>query len=65
MSVRRRACTYLSIVSIILILSLRRNSDVDVKCPVEEGDYEVTQTVALPKEIPRGTILSSLVSYKL
>jgi hypothetical protein len=29
-----------------------------VQCPVEEGDYVVEQTVALPKEIPKGALPS-------
>ncbi|KAL0951083.1 hypothetical protein HGRIS_007821 [Hohenbuehelia grisea] len=28
-----------------------------VQCPVEKGSYDVTQTVALPKEIPQGPAL--------
>lgn len=31
-----------------------RNANASVKCPVEVGPYTVSQTVALPKEIPRG-----------
>jgi hypothetical protein len=34
----------------------RRNADVDVQCPVQEGYYVVKQTVALPKEIPQGDL---------
>jgi len=37
----------------------RRNAETDVQCPVEKGDYVVEQTVALPKEIPKGTMPSS------
>ncbi|KAG6381244.1 hypothetical protein JVT61DRAFT_5648 [Boletus reticuloceps] len=29
-----------------------RNANATVQCPVQEGDYEVSQTVALPGEIP-------------
>ncbi|CAO1618894.1 unnamed protein product [Parajaminaea phylloscopi] len=29
-----------------------RNNDVAVKCPVQPGEYEITQVVALPREIP-------------
>ena len=32
----------------------RRNANASVTCPVEQGDYVVTQTVTLPKEIPQG-----------
>ena len=31
-----------------------------VQCPVEEGDYTIEQTVALPKEIPKGSITTPL-----
>lgn len=34
----------------------RRKSDVDIQCPVAKGPYNVSQTVALPKEIPPGMI---------
>ncbi|QRV97507.1 hypothetical protein RhiJN_25526 [Ceratobasidium sp. AG-Ba] len=30
-----------------------RSANVTVQCPVNPGDYTVTQTVTLPKEIPR------------
>ncbi|ESK89312.1 vacuole protein [Moniliophthora roreri MCA 2997] len=30
-----------------------RNANTTVQCPVEEGTYEVTQKVDLPKEIPK------------
>ncbi|KAJ7254017.1 ML domain-containing protein [Mycena haematopus] len=30
-----------------------RNANATVSCPVEPGPYEVVQTVALPKEIPK------------
>ncbi|TDL28316.1 hypothetical protein BD410DRAFT_737528 [Rickenella mellea] len=29
-----------------------RNADASVRCPVDPGEYEVEQTVELPKEIP-------------
>ncbi|KZP31260.1 hypothetical protein FIBSPDRAFT_1037711 [Athelia psychrophila] len=29
-----------------------RNADADISCPVEVGEYSVSHTVALPKEIP-------------
>ena len=38
----------------------RRNSNVDVQCPVEPGQYHIVQTVALPKEIPQGELLNLL-----
>ncbi|KLO20167.1 MD-2-related lipid-recognition [Schizopora paradoxa] len=31
-----------------------RNSDMELQCPVKEGDYTVKQTAQLPKEIPPG-----------
>lgn len=39
-----------------LLRSLRRNANASVQCPIEEGKYEVEQTVALPREIPRGKL---------
>ncbi|TFK30519.1 vacuole protein [Coprinopsis marcescibilis] len=30
-----------------------RNANATVQCPVEPGPYEIEQTVALPKEVPR------------
>ncbi|EMD42176.1 hypothetical protein CERSUDRAFT_79775 [Gelatoporia subvermispora B] len=29
-----------------------RNADAEIQCPVEEGQHEVTHSVALPREIP-------------
>lgn len=29
-----------------------RNNDVALQCPVEPGEYAITQVVALPREIP-------------
>jgi hypothetical protein len=40
-------------------MACRRKSDVDIQCPVEKGPYNVTQTVALPREIPPGIISCS------
>ena len=37
-----------------IIRSLSRNAELGIQCPIEEGDYEVEHTVALPKEIPPG-----------
>lgn len=31
-----------------------RNANMTISCPVDKGDHDVTQTVELPKEIPRG-----------
>jgi hypothetical protein len=32
----------------------RRNANATIQCPIEQGDYTVVETVALPKEIPQG-----------
>ncbi|KAL5533776.1 hypothetical protein ACEPAG_236 [Sanghuangporus baumii] len=40
-----------------------RNAQVDVQCPVEEGDHFVEQTVALPKEVPRAKFLVQVRGY--
>lgn len=51
------------VVKLGLIKLLTRRFDVceeaerngaELRCPVAEGDYTITQTVALPKEIPPG-----------
>jgi ML domain len=39
-------------------ISSRRNAELEVQCPVKEGDYLVEHTVALPKEIPKGELSS-------
>ena len=44
--------------SIIQLATYRRNAkDINISCPVQKGDYNVTATVALPKEIPPGKTL--------
>jgi len=40
-----------------------RNANTTVQCPVEEGSYEVTQTVALPKEIPKAKFVVEVRGY--
>ncbi|KAF4572840.1 Phosphatidylglycerol/phosphatidylinositol transfer protein [Pleurotus pulmonarius] len=40
-----------------------RNADTDVQCPVEPGDYEVEQTVELPKEIPKAKFVVNVRGY--
>ncbi|KAF7966635.1 hypothetical protein HWV62_37593 [Athelia sp. TMB] len=40
-----------------------RNAEADVQCPVEVGDYTVSQTVALPKEIPRAKFVVEVKGY--
>ena len=53
-------------VSEMLTLSyLRRNANTTVQCPVEEGNYEVVHTVALPKEIPQGQLSSPYMPLSL
>lgn len=31
-----------------------KKNDAEIQCPVEAGEYKITQTVALPREIPPG-----------
>lgn len=38
----------------MLLTFLSRAAETSVQCPVEEGEYVVEHTVALPKEIPQG-----------
>ncbi|KAF8214225.1 ML domain-containing protein [Mycena galopus ATCC 62051] len=40
-----------------------RNANVSVTCPVEKGEYEITHTVALPKEIPPAKFTVSVTAY--
>ncbi|KAI5115312.1 hypothetical protein M0805_004991 [Coniferiporia weirii] len=40
-----------------------RNAEADVQCPVEEDEYVVVQTVALPKEIPRAKFVVQVRGY--
>lgn len=35
----------------------------EIKCPVEPGDYTITQTVELPKEIPPAKFLVNVNAY--
>ena len=35
----------------------------EIKCPVEPGDYAITQTVELPKEIPPAKFLVNVNAY--
>lgn len=37
----------------------RRKANATVTCPVPQGELHITQTVALPKEIPRGMFHSN------
>jgi hypothetical protein len=36
---------------------ISENANATIKCPVDPGQYQVTHTVKLPNEIPRGTLL--------
>lgn len=53
---------YVSVIFIMsempTLISLRRNANTSVQCPVEKGAYKVVHTVTLPKEIPQGKSLS-------
>ena len=40
-----------------------RNNNVTVQCPVKPGTYNVEQTVALPKEIPRAKFVVMVNGY--
>jgi len=40
-----------------------RKSDADIQCPVEKGEYDVSQTVALPKEIPPAKFVVEVKGY--
>ncbi|KAG6842588.1 Phosphatidylglycerol/phosphatidylinositol transfer protein [Blastosporella zonata] len=40
-----------------------RAANASVQCPVEPGDYEVTHTVALPKEIPQAKFSIDVQGY--
>ncbi|KZT43803.1 hypothetical protein SISSUDRAFT_1057339 [Sistotremastrum suecicum HHB10207 ss-3] len=40
-----------------------RENDAEVQCPIEAGYYEVSQTVALPKEIPPAVFSVDLSAY--
>ncbi|KAH9022959.1 ML domain-containing protein [Lactarius pseudohatsudake] len=42
-----------------------RNANATVQCPIEKGNYEVEQTVALPKEIPRAKFNVNVQAYTI
>jgi hypothetical protein len=56
MFARRRAYLLIPQYDLEFNTNCRRKSDVDIECPIEKGPYNVTQTVALPREIPPGTL---------
>lgn len=39
------------------------NADLEIKCPVEPGDYTIIQTVELPKEIPPAKFAINVNAY--
>ncbi|KAB5592652.1 ML domain-containing protein [Ceratobasidium theobromae] len=40
-----------------------RNNNVTIQCPVEPGEYEIVQTVQLPKETPRAKFTVDVEGY--
>ncbi|KAH9082083.1 hypothetical protein EDB83DRAFT_2310327 [Lactarius deliciosus] len=42
-----------------------RNANTTVQCPIEKGNYEVEQTVALPKEIPQAKFNVNVQAYTI
>ncbi|OAX42400.1 hypothetical protein K503DRAFT_847858 [Rhizopogon vinicolor AM-OR11-026] len=40
-----------------------RGANASIQCPVEEGEYTVVQTVALPKEIPKAKFTVTVRGY--
>ncbi|CAE6454039.1 unnamed protein product [Rhizoctonia solani] len=40
-----------------------RNNNVTVQCPVEPGEYEVVQTVQLPRETPRAKFIIDVKGF--
>lgn len=45
----------------MLLTLLSRTANTSIQCPVEQGEYTVSHTVALPKEIPQGLLLKYTV----
>jgi len=39
------------------------NANMEIRCPVEPGDYTLTQTVELPKEIPPAKFVIDVSAY--
>ena len=37
------------------VCQMAKDYDVELQCPLPPGDYELTHTVLLPREIPPGT----------
>ncbi|KAG1864120.1 ML domain-containing protein [Suillus subalutaceus] len=40
-----------------------RNANATIQCPVEQGDYTVVETVALPKEIPQAKFTVAVTGH--
>ncbi|PPR00490.1 hypothetical protein CVT24_005550 [Panaeolus cyanescens] len=40
-----------------------RKANATIQCPIEPGQYTVTQTVALPKEVPRAKFVVDVQGY--
>lgn len=40
-----------------------RNANATIQCPIEQGDYTVVETVALPKEIPQAKFTVNVNGY--
>lgn len=40
-----------------------RNANATVQCPIAPGSYDVSQTVELPKEIPRAKFSVNVLAY--
>ncbi|KAJ9122228.1 hypothetical protein QFC22_001647 [Naganishia vaughanmartiniae] len=49
----------------VLILRVwsRRNNNATVQCPIIPGSYDITQTVQLPREIPRAKFAVNVQAY--
>ena len=65
---RRSVCTF-AIISLYFRLRiyviLSRNANATIQCPVERGSYILEQTVALPKEIPKGKLLRNWLHVEI
>jgi hypothetical protein len=40
-----------------------RNANADIQCPVDPGEYTISQTVQLPKEIPKAKFVVQVRAY--
>lgn len=46
-----------------LLMLHSRNANAEIQCPVDQGEYTVTQSVPLPAVIPQGQCFSSFPSF--